>query len=347
MNILITGGNGFLGRHLIASLQERGDTVRILALPTEDTTWLEERNVTVFRGNILDPDTLIAPMRGTDTVFHLAAMIGTWRSMRDYYAVNVTGTEHVCRAALKAGVSRLIHISSAMVYDMAAKRVPTEEDLLVPLDEPYSMTKAQGDMLVQRMIREEHLPAVIIRPGTLIGPGDRLNFGRMVDRVRAGKGVIIGQGNNTIPLFYVTDMVQGLLLALDSKQAIGRVYNIGNDQPLTQTQYLSTIAREIGVAPPYLHVPYAALYAAAYAAERIASISNDRVKPFLTRHGVKLYGANNHVSIDKARHELGYEPKVSRAEAVRITCAWYQHQDNSMLDSDRIPANLLTMTQVH
>jgi nucleoside-diphosphate-sugar epimerase len=140
-------------------------------------------------------------------------------------------------------------------------------------------------------------------------------------------------------------MVQGLLLALDSEQAVGRVYNIGNDQPLTQTQYLSAIAHEIGVAPPHLHVPYAALYAAAYAAERIASISNDRIKPFLTRHGVKLYGANNHVSIDKARRELGYEPKVSLAEAVRITCAWYQHQDNRMLD--RIPASLLTMTQVH
>lgn len=326
MEILITGGNGFLGHYLISSLQERGDNVRVLVLPSEDTTWLEEHNVAVFRGDILDPDTLIAPMRGVQSVFHLAAMIGAWRSMRDYYAVNVTGTENVCRAALEAGVSRLIHISSAMVYDMAMGRPATEDDLLLPLDEPYSFTKAQGDILVQRMIREEHLPAVIIRPGTLIAPGDRLNFGRMADRVRSGKGIIIGQGNNAIPLFYVTDMVQGLLLALDSEQAVGKIYNIGNDQPLTQAQYLSLIARQIGVAAPHIHVPYAPLYAAAYAAERLAVLSNNRILPFLTRHGVKLYGANNLLSIDKARRELGYEPKVSLTEAVRITSDWYQHQ---------------------
>ncbi len=327
MEILITGGNGFLGRNLILALQERGDNVRVLALSMEDTTWLEKRDVAVFRGDILNPDALIAPMRGVEGVFHLAAMIGAWRAMRDYYAVNVTGTENVCQAALEAGVRRLVHISSAMVYDMAMGRAVTEDDLLEPLDEPYSLTKAQGDMLVQRMIREEHLPAVIIRPGTLIGPGDRLNFGRMADRIRAGKGIIIGSGNNAVPLVYVTDMVQGLLLALDSERAVGKAYNISNDQVLTQKVFLSTIAQEIGVKTPRLHVPYYPLYAAAYAAERIATFSNNRIPPFVTRHGVKLYGADNRLSIDKARRELGYAPKVPLIEAVRITCDWYQHQD--------------------
>jgi nucleoside-diphosphate-sugar epimerase len=316
-----------MGRNLILKLQERGDKIRVLALPTEDTSWLEEHDVAVFRGDILNPDALIAPMQGVEGVFHLAAMIGAWRAMEDYYAVNVTGTENVCRAALEAGVRRLVHISSAMVYDMAMGRAVTEDDLLKPLDEPYSLTKAQGDMLVQRMIREDHLPAVIIRPGTLIGPGDRLNFGRMADRVRAGKGIILGSGNNAVPFVYVTDMVQGLILALDSEQAVGKAYNIGNDQVITQKVFLSTIAQEIGVKTPRLHVPYSLLYAAAYAAERIARFSNNRILPFLTRHGVKLYGADNRLSIAKARRELGYEPKVSLIEAVQITCDWYRHQD--------------------
>ncbi|HEY4384776.1 MAG TPA: NAD-dependent epimerase/dehydratase family protein [Ktedonobacteraceae bacterium] len=323
MEILITGGNGFLGRNLVLALQERGDNIRVIALPTEDTAWLEERNVKVFRGNIVDPHMLVEPMRGVDGVIHLAAMIGAWRAMKDYYVVNVTGTENVCRAALKAGVHRLVHISSAMVYDMAMGRPVTEDDPLKPLDEPYSWTKAQGDILVERMIREEHLPAVIVRPGTLVGPGDRLNFGRMADRVRAGKGIIIGSGNNAIPLVYITDLVQGLLLALDSEQAVGKIYNISNDLPLTQEQYLSIIAQEIGVAPPRIHVPYHLLYTAAYTAERIAVLSKDRILPFLTRHGVKLYGANNLVSIDKAHRELGFSPKVPISEAVRIACAWY------------------------
>ena len=328
MEILVTGGNGFLGRNLISVLQERGDHVRVFALPTENTTWLEERGVEVFRGDIRSPEALIASMRGVEGVFHLAAMIGAWHAMEEYYAVNVTGTENVCRAALQAGVHRIIHISSAMVYDMATRRAATEDDFLEPLDEPYSWTKAQSDMLVQRMIREEHLPATIIRAGTLIGPGDHLNFGRMVDRIRAGKGIIIGSGKNIVPLVYITDLVQGLLLALDSQQAEGKIYNISNDQAITQKVFFSAIAQEIGVPAPRIHVPYLPLYVAAHLAERVAVLSNNRILPFLTRHGVKLYGADNRLSIDKARRELGYAPKVSLMQAIRITSSWYLHQDS-------------------
>jgi nucleoside-diphosphate-sugar epimerase len=328
MKILITGGNGFLGRNLILALQERGDCVCVLALPTEDTTWLEKRGVEVFRGDIRTPDMLTAPMYGVDGVFHLAAMIGAWRPMQDYHDVNVTGTGNVCRAALAAGVRRLVHISSAMVYNMAIGRPVTEDDPLEPLDEPYSMTKAEGDKLVQRMIAEDHLPAVIIRPATIFGPGDRLNFGRIADRLRAGKGLIIGSGGNALPLVYVTDMVQGLLLAMDHEHAVGQAYNIGNDQPLIQKVFLSAIAQEIGVAPPRIHVPYFPLYAAAYAAERLATFSGNRIPPFVTRHGIKLYGADNRLSIAKARRDLGYAPQVPIREGVRLAAAWYQHQDS-------------------
>ena len=328
MEILITGGNGFLGRNLILALQERGDNMRVLALPMEDTTWLEKRGVEIFRGDLCNPDMLTAPMRGVDGVFHLAAMIGAWRPMQDYYAVNVTGTENVCRAALAGGVHRIVHISSAMVYNMAIGRPVTEDDPLEPLSEPYSMTKAQGDKLVQRMMAKDHLPAVIIRPATLFGPGDRLNFGRIADRVRAGKGIIIGSGDNAVPFVYVTDVVQGLLLAMDHEHAVGQVYNIGSDQLFSQKALFSSIAQEIGVAPPRMHVPYYPLYAAAYAAERIATFSGNRIPPFVTRHGVKLYGADNHLSIDKARRDLGYVPQVPLRKGVQFAATWYLHQDS-------------------
>jgi nucleoside-diphosphate-sugar epimerase len=188
-----------------------------------------------------------------------------------------------------------------MVYDMAMGRAVTEDDPLEPLNEPYSMTKAQGDMLVQRMIRKDHLPAVIVRLGALLGPGDQRNFGRLADRIRTGKGIIVGSGNNFLSFVYITDVMQGLLLALDSEQAVGKIYNISNDQPLTQAQYLSAIAQEIGVAPPQIHIPYHPLYAAAYAAERLATLSGYRIPPVVTRHGIKILGDDNRLSIDKAR----------------------------------------------
>ncbi len=298
MEILITGGNGFVGHHLIAALQERGDNVRALASPMGDTTWLEQHGVAIFRGDIRTPDMLTAPSRGVDAIFHLVAETRKWGPMQGSYAVNVIGAENVCRAALKAGVRRLVHISTFTVYNMMVGRPVTEDDLLAPLNEPYSMTKAE----------------------------DRRNFGRLADRVRAGKGIIVGSGNNAVPFVYITDVVQALLLALDSERAVGQVYNIGNDQSLTQKQYLSAIAQDIGVAPPHIHVPYSSLYAAAYAAERISTLSGYRIPPVISRHGVKILGDDSRLSIDKARRDLGYAPQVPIREGVRLTTAWYQQQ---------------------
>ncbi|TML02609.1 MAG: NAD-dependent epimerase/dehydratase family protein, partial [Actinobacteria bacterium] len=103
---------------------------------------------------------------------------------------------------------------------------------------PYPQTKAAGDSAVQRMIVADRLPAVIVRPDQIFGPGDHLHFGRMADRLRAGKGLIVGKGDNALPLVYVDDLVQGLLLALDHDRAVGQAYNIGNDRPLSQAQLL-------------------------------------------------------------------------------------------------------------
>lgn len=328
MEILITGGNGLLGRHLIPALLDRGDTVRVLTLPGEDTTWLRERGVMVFTGDVRLPDTLTAPMNGAEGVLNLAGMMGLWLPMKDYRDVNVTGTVNVCRAALAAGVSRIVHISSWTVYGMDLGRPAREDFLLRPFQEPYAVSKAEGDLAVQQMITEDDLPAVILRPATFFGPGDRLHFGRMADRVAAGKGVIIGRGDNALPFAYVTDIVQGVLLALDTEHAVGQAYNIANDQPMTQQRFLEAIAEEIGAARPTLHVPYHALYYAGAAAERAAALLRSKKQPFVTRLGVKLFGTDNRHLTEKARRELGYTPRVPIREGIRLSAQWYLGQAN-------------------
>jgi nucleoside-diphosphate-sugar epimerase len=326
MEALITGGTGLVGRHLVTALRQRGDTVRALVLPTEDASWLAERGVVVYRGDVRDSDLLTVPMRGVDTVFHMAAMQGVWLPIKEYYAVNVAGTENVCRAVLAAGVRRIVHVSSWTIYGMARGRRLTEEDPPTPWRDPYWITKAQGDLLVQRMIVKDHLPAAIIRPGTIFGPGDRLNFGRIADKLRNSKGLIIGSGRNALPLVYVTDVVQGLLLCADLDQAQGQAYNITNDQQLTQEGFLRAIAQELAALLPRVHIPYAAAYAIAIAAERTSGLM--RLKhPIVTRHGVTLFGTDNRHSIEKARTELGFVPQVGIREGVRLASVWYQkHQ---------------------
>src|SRR5260370_20411990 len=204
METMITGATGLVGRHLVMALLQRGDTVRVIALPSEDVSWLEERGVAIHRGDIRDTDTLTVPMRGVDTVFHLAAMQGMWLPAEEYYNVNVTGTENVCRPAMAAGARRIVHVSSWTIYGMAHSQPLTEDTPAAPWHDPYWITKAQGDLLVQRMIIRDHLPAAIVRPGTIFGPGDRLNFGRMADKLCRGMALVIGSGRNALPLVYVT-----------------------------------------------------------------------------------------------------------------------------------------------
>jgi nucleoside-diphosphate-sugar epimerase len=320
---LITGGTGLVGRHLVTALNERGDTVRALVLPSENVGWLEEHSVKVYRGNICDPDSLIAPMQGVDTVIHLAALQGEWLPIEEYVRVNVTGTENVCRAALAAGIRRVVHVSSWTIYGIARGWNLGEEVAPAPRKDPYWITKAQGDLLVQRMIATDHLPAAIIRPGTIFGVGDVLNFGRMAAKVANGRAIVIGSGRNALPLVYVTDVVQGLLLCADLDQAEGRAFNISNDEPLTQAEMLGAIASELGVAPTRVHVPYSVAFGIAVAAERAVALTGAR-HPVVTRHGVRLYGTDNRHSIDRARTELGYVPKVDIREGVRLATHWYR-----------------------
>ena len=326
--ILVTGGNGFVGRHLAAALQDRGDRVRALALPSEDTAWLEQRGFAVYQGDVRQPSTLVEPMRGVDAVVHLAAMMDVWRPVADYHDVNVTGTENVCRAALAAGVDRLVHMSSSSVYGVALGQPADECFPMSPFRDPYPVTKAAGDRLVQRMIRGERLPAVIVRPDQIFGPGDHLHFGRMADRLRAGKGIVIGSGDNALPLVYVSDAIQGLLLALDHDRALGQVYNITTDRPLTQRQFLAAIAHEVGGHVPRLHLPYRLLYTAGYAAERLALLARSERRPPITRLGVAFLGTDNRYSIDKARRELGYSPQVALEEGVGLAATWYRQRES-------------------
>jgi len=262
-------------------------------------------------------------MRGVAGVVHLAGLVGTWQPMKTYWAVNVDGTKNVCEEALASGVSRVVHMSSSSVYGPGRGMPADETTALTPFPHPYPVTKAASDRLVQQMISMQRLPAVIVRPDQMFGPGDQVRFARIADRIRAGRGVIVGRGDNLFPLLYITDAIQGLLLALDHPQAAGRIYNLSHGQPLTQQQYLDAIADEIGARRPTIHVPYLALYAAGYLAERAAQLTHSRLRPPTTRFGVTFMGTNGWHANERAHRELGFTPQVDLRHGVRLTAGWY------------------------
>lgn len=322
MRVLITGATGLLGGHLIKELQQRGEDIRALVLPVENADKLTAQGVEVVRGDITDASTLGPAVKDVELVFHLAAMMGVNRPIEDYRLVNVTGSENLYRAAQKAGVRRYVHTSSHCVYGLNLGRFLTEKDPLRPDSHPYSVTKAEGDRLMRRLMLDSKVETVILRPGSFFGPGDRLNFGRMAQRMKDGKGVIIGKGDNHLPFCYITDVVQGFLLAAYHDNAPGNVYNITNDEPLTQSEMFNEVADAVGGVRPTRHVPFIPVYYGSIVAEKVVAPITHR-EPLATTHGALMFGGDNKHSIEKARRELGFEPEVDLRTGIRLAAEWF------------------------
>jgi nucleoside-diphosphate-sugar epimerase len=321
MKVLITGATGLLGGHLLQGLQQRGEQIRALVLPVENAEKLTAQGIEVVRGDVTDASTLAPALKGIEIIIHLAGMMGVNRPLADYRLVNVTGSENLYRAAQAAGVRRFVHTSSHTVYGLGHGRFLSEQDALRPDPDPYGITKAEGDRLMRRLRLESNVETVIIRPGTFFGPGDRLHFGRMAQRLKSGKGVIIGRGDNALPFCYVTDVAQGFLLAAYHEKAPGNVYNISNDRPLTQREIFNAIADDIGGERPTRHLPYLPIYYGSIVAEKMASITHTR--PIVTQLGAMMFGTDTRHSVEKARRELGYEPEIDIREGIKLAAAWF------------------------
>ena len=322
MKVLITGATGLLGSHLIKELQERGAHIRALVLPVENAARLTAQGVEVVRGDITDASSLRPAVQDIDLIFHLAGMMGVHRPLADYRLVNVTGSENLFKAARVAGVQRFVHTSSHTVYGLGYGRFMTESDPLRPNADPYPQTKAEGDRLIRRLLLKSEMETVIVRPGTFFGPYDHLHFGRMAQKTKDGKALLVGRGTNALPFCYVTDVVQGFMLAGYHENAPGNVYNITNDRPLTQQEMYNAIADAVGGKRPTLHLPYLPIYYGSLVAERIVAPLT-HTKPVVTELGALMFGSDNRHSVEKARRELGFEPKVSLRDGIALAAEWF------------------------
>lgn len=322
MKVLVTGATGLLGGYLIRDLLQCKAEIRVLVLPGEDVEMFLERNIEVVRGDITDPSTLLSAMQDIELLFHLAGIMGVWRPLSNYMHINVAGTEHLFYAACQAGVRRFVHISSFAVYGLGHDRILSEDAPLRPDPDPYSLSKVACEHLLRRLSAQQQMEMVIVRPGAFFGPGDYLHFGHIARKLKAGKGVILGKGNNTLPFCYVSDIAQGIMLAGYRSEAAGQIYNIGHDYPLTQIEFFKAIAQAIGGMPPGLHIPYQSAYYGSIVAEQLVAPLT-RSRPFMTRLETALYGTENRLCIEKAQHELGYRPHVSIYEGINQTAEWF------------------------
>jgi len=324
MTVLVTGGGGFLGGHLVDLLIQSGEDVRVLALPAEDVSRLTAATVDVCRGDLRDRSSLEAAVDGADRVLHCAARTGPWGDEDEYRQVNVLGVQALLEVALAAGVERFVHVSSIAVHGTDVRGTADETTPLHGGSDPYSKTKAEGERLLERMIKRSDAPVTIVRPGLVYGPRDTNGFARFARLVEQGRMPIIGSGHNHVPLIHVSDVARGILLAADAERAVGNAYLLVSEEPVTQIDYFTTIAGELGVPAPRLHVPYHAALALGASAEVAGHLFGMRNPPPVMRFGVRQLGGENRFLGDRARADLGFSPQVRLTDGVRQSIAWYR-----------------------
>lgn len=325
MRAFVTGANGFLGANLVRRLLADGHDVRGFVRPTSDLSFLDGTGVDLARGSLADRSALAAAADGCDVFFHVAGLASDWAPWEDFFRANVTGAQNASLAARDAGVRRLVHVSSAAVHGFSGYRDRTEEDPAPPSPFPYVETKRRGEEAVRAALGDAGPECVVVRPGNVYGPYDRVTMRPMLKAMESGwMGVLDGGRRLTCPV-YVDNLVDALLLGAAHPAAAGRTYLVTDGLEITWREYVDALAAAVALPPPRLSVPVPLAKTLARAFESVYRAAGlIRTAPPLTLYRVANGGTDYHFSIARARRELGFSPRVPLPEACRRTAAWFR-----------------------
>jgi dihydroflavonol-4-reductase len=321
--ILVTGATGFVGSAVLRALVARGERVRVLARVSSPRRNLDGVVCDVAEGDMTDAASMAKAMQGVRFLYHVAADYRLWaRDPGEIRRANLAGAEAVMAAALAAGVERIVYTSS--VATLRAADAATVVDETAPLAEQeavgaYKQSKVAAERLVERMVAEQGLPAVIVNPSTPIGPRDikPTPTGRMV--LEAAQGKIPAFVDTGLNLVHVDDVAAGHLLAME-KGRVGERYVLGG-QDMSLKAMLADIAALTGRKAPTVALPRGPLYPLAYVAEGIARATGK--EPMLTRDALKMASHHMFFSSARAERELGYAARPY-TEALADAIAWFR-----------------------
>ncbi|MGB8275913.1 MAG: hopanoid-associated sugar epimerase [Alphaproteobacteria bacterium] len=324
MRILVTGGSGFVGSAVVRRLLSAGHEVRALTRPTSGTENLSGLAVEIVTGDLVEPRSLSAAVAGCGGVFHVAADYRLWvRDPARMYEANVTGTRNLMRAALAAGVSRIVYTSSVATLGIAAGGASADEETpstLADMIGHYKRSKFLAEAAVRELVEQEGLAAVIVNPAAPVGPRDikPTPTGRLI--VDAAAGRIPAYVETGLNVVHVDDVAEGHLLAFE-RGRVGERYILGGTN-MTLREILSEIAAITGGRAPRIKLPHAAVLPVAFAAEMLARVIPG-LDPVATVAEVRMAKKRMFFSSDKARRDLGYSPRPARA-ALEDAVEWYR-----------------------
>jgi 2-alkyl-3-oxoalkanoate reductase len=309
MKCVVTGGAGFLGRHLVERLVKDGENVTAADFAKDPLKDVENDGIETALVDLRDYESAVKITKGKEVVFHTAALASPWDTKETFWSLNVTATDNVIKACNKNGVKRLVHVSSpSAIFDgsdhfMSDETVPYPEKFL----SHYCETKAISEKNALSANTSD-LETVAIRPHIIWGPRDKNIMTRLYYRAKAGKLKIIGDGKNEVSTLYVENGVEGLVCAAKSEKAPGNVYFLTNDEPVNLWDFVNRILTHLDAPVPETKVPFAVAYYAGGLMEIIWSAFKLSGEPLLTRYTASELAKNHTYSIQKAKDDLGYKP---------------------------------------
>lgn len=323
VRVLVTGASGFVGSALTRAALARGYRVRALVRASSPRGNLRGLDIELVEGDMRDAASVERALDQVDVLFHVAADYRLWApDSHEIMRANADGTRCVMQAALRRRVERVVYTSSVATLRVSGATAPVDET--APADEAstigvYKRSKVAAERIVEQMVAQQGLPAVIVNPSTPIGPRDikPTPTGRII--IEAATGKIPAFVDTGLNLVHVDDVAQGHLLAMDHGR-IGERYILGGDDVLLR-EMLAAIARMVGRKPPSIELPRWPLYPLALVAQGVAQLTGR--EPFVTVDALRMSRYHMFFSSARAQRELGYRARP-HTDGLRDALDWFR-----------------------
>jgi nucleoside-diphosphate-sugar epimerase len=325
--VLITGASGFIGTHLAIANLKQGNFVRGLFLPNDPKiSELESLGVEITIGDLRDHNSIKKACNGMDIIFHCAGVVTDWAPWKLFEEVNVKGMEYMCKEAVEANVKRFVYMSTCDVFGLREGVIMDESFPIKKWGEPYSDTKIDAEEVAWSYHRDHQLAVTMVYGTWIYGEGDSTFIPGLADAI-VKQDMMFWRKNVHVWPCYIDNLIDLLMLISKDPRAIGNGYLIHDGEMTTLQELCKEIASALEVKPVKTRIPYFLALVVAWFMEKWAIVTKQKKRPLLTTYSVKNLGSRLEFSIEKAKRELDWTPKISYQQGLQKTLIWLKTLD--------------------
>ncbi len=327
MKILVIGAKGFIGKHLIHRLARTHHEILCMDLTSSQTKIFQELGAVFIQGDVTNKASILEGISGCDWVVHLANIYSFWEpDNRIYRDVNIQGTQNVMECVLEAGVTKVIHMSTALIYGKPADRPFTEKSALGPMRfSTYAQSKYEGDLRVWDMYEKQDLPVVVIYPAGVLGSGNPKAPGKYIQDLIDRRLPATVFNNAVLVWVHVRDVAEAILRALEKDDNIGEKYLLGSN-PMSMQQFNEIVRDIAGISLPKLSMPDSLVMLNATLLTWLANMIKKAPLWGMAKDAMRMLKEGLYFDGSKAERELGFAYTPIR-EAIAEEITAYQAEN--------------------